>query len=61
MDDADHAADARASAAARNAPRELRPCGVCHWCGEPLRQHNQVFCDSVCAADHADNIRRNGS
>lgn len=40
--------------------RELEPCGVCHWCGEPLRRTDQVFCDSVCAADYADNQRRNG-
>ncbi|WP_157648490.1 hypothetical protein [Thiobacillus denitrificans] len=40
--------------------RELVPMGACHWCNEPLRRPNQLFCDEGCAADHADDKRRNG-
>ena len=40
--------------------RDIAPCGACHWCGETLRLSNQLFCDSSCANDYADNKRRNG-
>jgi len=67
MDDADRAEigienrleDGIAHARHALTRREIEPCGVCHWCGEPLRQANQIFCDSLCAADYADNMRRN--
>jgi cytidine deaminase len=66
MDDADYA-DLRTEAAlemavasARNAPRELQPCGHCHWCMSELPRSDQLFCDSLCAKDWASNKQRNG-
>lgn len=56
---ANHEADGIDRARRALERRDIEPCGVCHWCGEPLRQANQLFCDSVCAADYADNQRRN--
>ncbi len=56
---ANHEADGIDRARRALERRDIEPCGACHWCGEPLRQANQLFCDSVCAADYADNQRRN--
>lgn len=28
----------------------LKPCGVCHWCGEGV-QGSQNFCDKDCLGD----------
>lgn len=56
---ANHESDGIARARRALEHRAIEPCGACHWCNEPLRQANQLFCDSVCAADHAGNQRRN--
>ena len=38
--------------------RALEPCGACHWCGELLREVNQLFCDQHCADDLATQQKR---
>ena len=53
-----YAADGVAHARRALERRALEPCGVCHWCSEPLRQANQLFCDRLCADDHATTQRR---
>lgn len=55
---ADYASDGIAHARRALERRPLKPCGVCHWCGEPLRQANQLFCDRYCADDHAKTQQR---
>jgi hypothetical protein len=42
----------------KDARARLAPSGVCHGCGEPLRQSNGVFCDDLCAADYIDDHHR---
>lgn len=56
---ANHEADGIARARRALEQREMQPCGSCHWCNEPLRQANQLFCDNVCGDYYADNQRRN--
>lgn len=53
-----HEADGIAHARHALTRRSLEPCGVCHWCGEPLRQAGQLFCDNLCADDHATHQKR---
>lgn len=53
-------AEADAVAHARHAlkTRALAPCGLCYWCREPLRQAHGIYCDGVCADEHAADQRR---
>lgn len=56
---ADQVGDAIAHARHAQRARALEPCGVCHWCGEPLHLVAGLYCDAYCAQDHADDVRRN--
>lgn len=35
-----------------NAPR-LRPKGICYACLAPVQSSGQLYCDDLCAEDHA--------
>lgn len=45
----------------RQARASLLPMGVCHACGDPLRQANGVFCDDVCGAAFVEDRQNEGA
>jgi hypothetical protein len=38
-------------------PSSLLPAGACHYCDEPLKNMNQLFCDADCREDHENEDR----